>query len=100
MSPGMYDQLTFLCKSSLIFFARKSSLLSVELEMTGLMVFRKESFFTTIATKGLLYRMMSVVNKKIIFPTEDFSTYWADKLSMPRVPLSLNIQARRACNGD
>ncbi|GBN59030.1 hypothetical protein AVEN_49830-1 [Araneus ventricosus] len=100
MSPGMYDQLTFLCKSSLIFFARKSSLLSVDLEMTGLMVFRKESYFTSIATKGLLYRMLSVVNKKIIFPTEDFSTYWVDELSMLRVPLSLNIQALRACNGD
>ncbi|GBN12378.1 hypothetical protein AVEN_136257-1 [Araneus ventricosus] len=100
MSPGMYGQLTFLCKSSLIFFARKSSLLSVDLEMTGLMVFREESIFTTIGTKGLLYRMMSVVNKKIIFPTEDFSTYWADELSMLRVPLSLNIQARRDCNGD
>ncbi|GBN81977.1 hypothetical protein AVEN_95643-1 [Araneus ventricosus] len=100
MSPGMYDQLTFLCKSSLIFFSRKSSLLSVELKMTGLMVFRKESFFTTIATKGHQYRMMSVVNKKMIFPTEDVSTYWADELSMLRVPLSLNIQARRACNGD
>ncbi|GBM01317.1 hypothetical protein AVEN_218318-1 [Araneus ventricosus] len=100
MSPGMYDHLTFLCKSSLIFFARKSSLLSVDLEMTDLMVFRKESFLTTIATKGLLYRMMSAVNKKIIFPTEDFSTYWADELSMLRVPLNLNNQARRACNGD
>ncbi|GBN86330.1 hypothetical protein AVEN_233469-1 [Araneus ventricosus] len=100
MSPGMYGQLTFLCKSSLIFFARKSSLLFVDMGMTGLMVFRKESFFTSIANKGLLHRMMSVVNKKIIFPTEDFSTYCVDELSMLRVPLSLSNQALRACNGD
>ncbi|GBO25044.1 hypothetical protein AVEN_197775-1 [Araneus ventricosus] len=96
MSSGMSGQLTFICKSSLIFFARKKSLPSMDLEMTGQMILLKESFFTTIATKGLLYRIRSTVNKKIIFPTEALFTYWAGELPMLRMALSLNIQARNA----
>ncbi|GBN72490.1 hypothetical protein AVEN_247787-1 [Araneus ventricosus] len=70
----------------------------MDLEMKGQMILRKELFFTSIAIEGLLSRMMSVVNKKIIFPTEAFSTSWEDELSMLSVPLSLNVEAGSAYN--